>query len=220
MRPLSSSPAQPDDMSENDIACLIKRISASDCESSFRRFFDHFYARMFALALYYTKNQALAEEAVSDVFLKIWQQRRQLEGIKNMQAYLFVAVKRQSLNCLRHTQSLPLFVHDLEHHILVEARTPENILFSEEVLKVIGQSVEQLPEKCRLVYKLVKEEGLKYKEVAHLLDLSEKTVEMHVGHALKKIRQDLEQLGKEPQPHPFKSMIRSAFLGLISLFFC
>ena len=202
----------------SDIASLVRKISSTDCERSFRRFFDHFYPRLFELALYYTKNQALAEEVISDVFLKVWHQRKQLEDINNIQAYLLVAVKRQSLNCLRNTNALPLFVHDLEHQIIVESRTPENILFREDMLKAIGQSIEHLPEKCRLVYKLVKEEELKYKEVAHLLDLSEKTVEMHVGHALKKIRQDMEQLGKESQPHPLNAMIRTALLGLITLF--
>lgn len=202
---------------EDNISNLIKKISASDCESSFRRFFDHLYPSVFALAVYYTKNQVLAEEVVSDVFLKVWKQRKQLEEIRDIQAYLFTAAKRQSLNCMRNTRSVPLFVHDLEHHVIVEYRTPESILFSEETLKAVSQSVQNLPEKCRLVYKLVKEERLTYKEVAHLLNISEKTVEMHVGIALKKIREALEQL--ENEPRYIKSIIKSALLVLLALFF-
>lgn len=207
-------------MSERDeIANLVRKISNSDCERSFRIFFDQFYAHLFEMALYYNKNQALAEEVISDVFLKVWNQRKQLKDINNIEAYLFVAVKRQSLNCLRNTKILPLFIHDLEHQTFVESRTPENILFGDDMLKTICQSVENLPERCRMVYKLVKEEGLKYKEVAQLLELSEKTVEMHVGHALKKIRQDLELLQKEPPVFPLKSLIGSALLWLITLLF-
>lgn len=200
---------------EDNIPNLIKKISGANCESSFRRFFNHFYPKLFELALYYTKNQALAEEVVSDVFLKVWKQRKHLEEVRDMQVYLLVAVKRQSLNQVRNTRSTPLFIHDLEHHIIVESCTPENILFSQELLKVVSQSIQNLPEKCRLVYKLVKEEQLKYKEVADLLNISEKTVEMHVGHALKKIREDLKQF--ENEPYPIKFMIKSALLGLLAL---
>lgn len=203
----------------NEIACLVKKIATSDCERSFRLFFDRYYAQLFELALYYTENQALAEEVISDVFLKIWNQRKQLKDISNIQTYLFVAVKRQSLNSLRNKKGVPLFVHDLDHQTIVEYRTPEDILFGDDMLKAISQSVENLPEKCRMVYKLVKEEGLKYKEVAHLLDISEKTVEMHIGHALKKIRQDLELLQKEPPKFPLKASIGSALLWLITLLF-
>lgn len=201
---------------EEDIPDLIKKISGADCENSFRRFFNHFYSSLFALASYYTKNQFLAEEVVSDVFLKVWKQRKHLEEIRDIQAYLLVAVKRQSLNYLRNTRYAPLFIHDLEHQIIVEPRTPENILFSQDVLKAVSQSVQSLPEKCRLVYKFVKEEQRTYKEVADLLQISEKTVEMHVGHALKKIREDLEQ--QKNESYPLKSMIKSAFSGLIALF--
>jgi RNA polymerase sigma-70 factor (ECF subfamily) len=208
------------DMSErSEIANLVDKISSSDCERSFRMFFDRYYAHLFELALYYTKNQALAEEVISDVFLKVWNQRKQLNKVSNIQAYLFVAVKRQSLNTQRSIKSLPLFVHDLEHQTIVETQTPEDILFGDDMLKAISQSIENLPEKCRMVFKLVKEEGLKYKEVAHLLDISEKTVEMHIGHALKKIRLDLEFLQKEPPEFPLKTSSGSALLWLITLLF-
>ncbi|MEQ9441777.1 MAG: RNA polymerase sigma-70 factor [Cyclobacteriaceae bacterium] len=200
---------------EDTTPILITKISRYSCESSFRIFFDRFYPRLFELALYYTKNQAVAEEVVSDVFLKVWTNRKHLEEVRDVKAYLFVAIKRQSLNALRSTTSVSLFVHDLEHHTIIESRTPENILFSQEMLDAIGQSIQNLPEKCQLVYRLVKEEKLKYKAVADLLHISEKTVEMHVGNALKKIREDLKHFQREP--HPAKPIIKSAFLGLLAL---
>lgn len=202
---------------EEKISVLVHKILMSDCENAFRRFFDHFYPSSFELALYYTKNQSMAEEVVSDVFLKVWKQRKHLTAIKDIKAYLFVAIQRQSLNGRRNTQILPVFTHGLEYHIIIESRTPESILFTEEMLKAIGHAVQNLPERCRLVYKLVKEEQLKYKEVAHLLNISEKTVEMHIGNALKKIREDLASL--ETESRHLKSVIKSAFLALLVLLF-
>lgn len=176
-----------------NIPNLIKKISRENCESSFKIIFNHFYPRLFELALYFTKNQVLAEEVVSDVFLKVWKQRKDLEKIRDLQAYLLVAVKRQSLNFLRDNKFAPLSIHNLEHHLLIESLTPENIMSNQEMVDTVRQSIQSLPEKCRLVFKMVKEEHRKYKEVAELLNISEKTVETHMGYALKKIRQDLEK---------------------------
>ncbi len=65
--------------------------------------------------------------------------------------------------------------------------TPEDLMISEEVVNQINRAINELPTKCRLIFKLVKEDGLKYREVAELLHLSLKTVENQVGIALKKI---------------------------------
>ena len=201
---------------KNPIPGLLKKIAREDCESSFRNFFDRFYPRLFELALYYTKNQALAEEVVSDVFLKVWTNRQHLEKISDIKAYLFIAVKRQSLNYLRRIPSAPfLNVYDQKLSHSIDYRNPENIMVSQEMLQAFSASIHRLPEKCRLVFKLVKEEKLKYREVAHLLQISEKTVEMHVGNALKKLRKDLEHIERDPSV--VKATIKSAILGLFVL---
>ena len=62
------------------------------------------------------------------------------------------------------------------------------MLLSKEFVEVLNRAVQELPSKCRLVYSLVKDDGMKYQEVAETLDISVKTVEMHVGKALKRIK--------------------------------
>lgn len=200
---------------KNLIPGLLKKIAREDCESSFREFFNHFYPRLFELALHYTKNPPLAEEAVSDVFLKVWTNRQHLEKISDIKAYLFIAVKRQSLNYVRRIPSAPfLTIQNQEISYSIDYRNPESILMSQEMLQAVSTSIQNLPEKCRLVFKLVKEEKLKYREVAHLLQISEKTVEMHVGNALKKIRKDLERI--ESEPPLVKATVRSVILGVLA----
>jgi RNA polymerase sigma-70 factor (family 1) len=202
---------------DENIRALILKISKENCERSFRIFFDHFYNRLFSLALHFTKNQVTAEEVVSDVFLKIWKQRDTLQDIQNLRAYLFIAIKRQSLNALRKSRVMTLYTDELEHFLIIETHTPENILFRKEMLKTISQTIQTLPEKCKLVYLLVKEERLKYKEVADLLEISEKTVEMHVGNAIKKIRKDLDALDKTPPK--LISPLKSTLIIFLSLLF-
>ncbi len=203
--------------SEKSISTFVKDISQNDCEVSFRKFFNHFHPRLYELALYYTKNHLSAEEVVSDVFLKIWKQRARLNTIQNISAYLLVTTKNQSLNYLRHTKHTPNFVYDLDYQSALEAYTPESILLKQELLEAINLSIQKLPERCRLAYKMVKEERLKYKEVAQLMNISEKTVEMHVGNALKKIWLAVENFQQEPQST--NSNIRSTLLSILILLF-
>jgi len=173
---------------------LLKKISEESCERSFKELFDISFSGLYEITLYYLKHPMVAEEVVSDLFLKLWNKREKLKGIDEPIHYLFIATKRQSLNHLRSKKGIEsLYIHDLDHKIFIDHITPEDCIFSKEELDNINSCIENLPEKCRLVFRLVKEDGLKYKEVADLLDLSEKTVEMHVSNALKKLRDDLNK---------------------------
>lgn len=205
--------------SEETITTLVKSISQNNCEASFNQFFHHFYPRLFEIAVYYTKNPLPAEEVVSDVFLEVWKQRERLGTINNIPAYLCVMIKNRALNYLRKTKHAPSFVYDLTQKSVLEVSTPEDILLNKELLQAIHQTVQQLPEKCRLVYKLVKEEKCKYREVAKLLDISEKTVEMHVGKALRRIRETIENIQQEPQLPLPRSSTKSTLLSLMHLLF-
>jgi RNA polymerase sigma-70 factor (ECF subfamily) len=76
--------------------------------------------------------------------------------------------------------------------------TGEDKLVCEDLAKLISNTLSKLSDQCRLVFKLVKEDGLKYREVADLLDISIKTVEYHMGNALKTLAQGLRDSSKMP----------------------
>ncbi|GAB3647220.1 RNA polymerase sigma-70 factor [Echinicola sediminis] len=177
--------------SQKDCEHLIQAIAVRNCERSFREFFNRFYPELFETSLYYVKNNLIAEEVVSELFVKLWVKRASLTEIKNISAYLFISTKRLSLNYLRTSRRNQLYLNDIDTEVCVSLQTPEDHLLGEEELLKIRNAIENLPEKCRLVFLLVKEKGLKYKEVAKTLDISEKMVEKHVSTALKKLRQDL-----------------------------
>lgn len=177
---------------EKDVSKWVQKVAQEDCERSFRALYDHFFSRMFELANFYLKNHPSAGEVVGDVFFKCWKQRQSLGEIHNLQSYLLVSVKQQSLNYLRADRRNPLYISDIESETRLELNTPEHELLKHELLLYVQKAIDALPEKCRLVFKLVKEDKLKYKEVAHLLAISEKTVEMQMGIALKRIKESLE----------------------------
>jgi RNA polymerase sigma-70 factor (family 1) len=177
---------------EKDLKKWVQKVAEEDCERSFRSLYDHFFPRMYELANFYLKNHPSAGEVVGDVFYKCWKQRQSLGEIRNLQSYLMVSVKQQSLNYLRADRRNPLYISEVECDSRLELNTPENELLNHELLEYLQKAIDALPEKCRLIFKFVKEDKLKYKEVAHLLGISEKTVEMQMGIALKRIKESLE----------------------------
>ncbi|WP_215224068.1 RNA polymerase sigma factor [Echinicola shivajiensis] len=174
-----------------DLSHLIYLISQEDCEKSFREFYDIFFPQLFQTSLYYVKNNFVAEEVVSELFVKLWVKRSSLIKIREIKAYLFICAKRLSLNYLRNKKENPLYLNDIDIEVCVNLKTPEDNLLSEEELFKIRNAIDNLPEKCRLVFLLVKERGMKYKHVATILGISEKMVEKHISTALKKLRMEL-----------------------------
>lgn len=200
----------------NDYNQLIRAIAIYNCERSFREFFNIFYPELFETSVYYVKNNLIAEEIVSELFVKLWLKRESLPAIKNIRAYLFVSTKRLSLNYLRQKQLPQLYLNDIDTELCVNLRNPEDQMLSEEELLKIKNAIENLPEKCRLVFLLVKEKGLKYKEVASALDISEKMVEKHISTALKKLRKELtdKSLVKKYSPNIVKVISALSFIFL------
>lgn len=171
---------------------LIKEISLSDDQWAFRKFFDHFYPKLVRFAYYFLESGAVSDEIVSSIFLNIWNKRASLHKIERPEAYLFNAVKFKCLNHLRDNRRIQLKDIDSEDFKLIPSlENPEGEYLCNELRQKISNSINHLPPRCKIIFELVKDDGLKYKEVADLLEISVKTVEVQMGRALTKIRQDL-----------------------------
>lgn len=132
----------------------------------------------------------LAEEIVSDVFIILWQKRRQLQHVNNPLVYLYVSTKNHSLNSLQqHKKHRHASMEVLDVDALSIVPDAEHNLVSAEVSLKIDQAISSLPPRCQLIFRLIKLDGLKYKEVATLLDVSPKTVDAQLAIAVKKITQ-------------------------------
>ncbi|HEY4936311.1 MAG TPA: RNA polymerase sigma-70 factor [Puia sp.] len=163
------------------------RLSAGD-QIALKALYDRYSSKLFQLAFAIVRSKEMAEEVVEDVFIKVWKKRIQLGRIENFTFYLYVMTKNCSRDYLRkygNKKSINLDEVALPFY-RVDA-TPEDLMITEEVINQINKAINELPTKCRLIFKLVKEDGLKYREVAELLHLNRKTVENQVGIALKKI---------------------------------
>lgn len=178
-------------MTETEILrCLFRQISIDNCHESYKQLFVRLQPSLVQFAFGILKSEPMAFEVVSDVFIRIWEKRQTLSDIDSPRSYLYQAVKNEAINALHKQERRQL------HDALVWAVPAESVFFnpeqqliSKETLAALQRAVQELPPKCRTIFKLVKEDGLKYREVASLLDLSVKTVEAQMGIAIKRLAQ-------------------------------
>jgi RNA polymerase sigma-70 factor (family 1) len=177
----------------------IERVALFNDEAAYEKLFFHFNDPLFNLAVCFVKNKEIAEEIVSDVFINLWRNRSRLTEIENLKVYLYVSVKNLCIKHITRNTSVEDFNLDALHleNVAATSRSPEDMFVSKEVIKYIHEAIEGLPPKCRLIFKLVREDGLKYKEIAQILNISVKTIDAQMAIAAKKITQSLSFLLKK-----------------------
>ncbi len=147
------------------------------------------------------KSREGAEEIVSDVFIKLWQIRDQLIKVDNLKVYLYTITKNFSLNYLTKNSKNPIVhLEQMNIETVVEFKSPEELYISAESINEVNQVIHTLPPQCKLIFQLVKEEGLKYKEVASVLNISVFTVRNQLAIAIRKIGEAL--------PHHLQFMLQ------------
>lgn len=155
---------------------------------------------LFLFAMGFVRKKEIAEEIVSDVFVKTWENRSNLIEIENLKAYLFVSVKNSSISHIRKNRKENLITLDgFDDYMVPSVDCPESEYINSEKLNEIYSAIEQLPPKCKLAFTLAKFNGLKYKEIAEIMEVSEKTVNNHLVFALKKLAEKLS-IRKKRQP--------------------
>jgi RNA polymerase sigma-70 factor (family 1) len=167
---------------------LLARIASGD-EGAFRQVYVFYYKRLYQFAYALVKTREPAEEIVEDVFVRIWQQRETINSIQNLRVYLYTAIKNSALNYLSQ-KARQSITEPFDHiHISVgnPTDTPEQILITAEMQQKIQTAIEALPPRCKMIFKLVREDGLKYKEIAGILNISVNTIDAQMAIAIKKI---------------------------------
>ena len=136
----------------------------------------------------YVKSSQIAEELVSDVFFALWENRKQLVEITNFDAYIYRIAKFRVLKYLRDNKTLTVDLDEVPIELFAFTETtPEDDYISRELIEALNEAIEQLPTKSKLAFKLVREDGMKYKDAAEHLGISVKTLEAQLTYAMKKI---------------------------------
>ena len=159
---------------------------------AFKAIFETHYMGLCIYAKSYVKNQVLAEEVVSDVFVKLWANWDRIDNIKKIDQYLYAATRNQSIKYLQHRTKVGATSDEMrDHNRYLMSEHPENILIEKELEDLANQAIKQLPEACRRSFELVRRKGYSYKEAAELQNISVFTVQTQLARAVKKLRTQL-----------------------------
>lgn len=142
----------------------------------------------FAYRMVYSEEDA--REIVQDVFMGVWRNRAKLDLNEGLKSYLFTATKNKSLNHLKKRKEETVELETVSYGLAASPSSDsEAQLYAEEMKAIIFDEVNKLPDRCRQIFLLSREEGLSYKEIAERLDVSTKTVENQIGIALKRLKE-------------------------------
>lgn len=165
--------------------------------NSFTILYGQQYERLFRFALHFVPDHEDCEDILADVFVSIWENWDSLKKIDNLNSYLFTAIKNRCLKFLNKRNYFEEYIEDLHIHLSIDHTTPEALLDSNEIIGIIEDALNQLPQRCKLIFLMLKEDNLKYKEVADILGISEKTVQAQQIIAKKKLTEIVGHYIKE-----------------------
>ncbi len=166
----------------------LERLRLGD-EAAFDALFRGWYAPLVQFAERMLRDRDAAEEVVQDVMLELWKRRDSLVIQGSPQAYLFQSTRNRSLNRLRHLKVESR--EDFDTDTLPATSSSEAAASESEIERVLHETIESLPPRCRQVFEMNRFQGLKYTEVADALDISVKAVEAHMARALRTLRERL-----------------------------
>src|SRR5450631_2454649 len=167
---------------------LQTRIARFDDHQAYNELFLTLFPDIFRFTSGFVRSKTIAEEIISDVFIKIWEKRKDLELIVNLKVYCYVIVKNLAQQYLKkQKRNSTLNIEDFTGTLPDVYINPEQLMISTEMVEFIQKAIDALPAQCKLIFVLIKENDFKYKEVAEILGISVKTVENHLAIALKKI---------------------------------
>ncbi len=158
---------------------------------AFRDVFELFYQPLCRFAAGYLYDDDSAEDIVQQVFINLWEQRKEIDPQKAIKSYLFTSVKNRCLNHIRDHKKFRSHYLDVELELEIPVADHDKIQLA-DLEDQVAQALDKLPEKCREIFMLCRFEDMKYKAVADKLGISQKTVEAQMTKALKILRHELK----------------------------
>ncbi|ADB41622.1 RNA polymerase sigma factor [Spirosoma linguale] len=171
---------------------LVIRLKQND-EVAFEALFRRYYRYLYSIAVQYLKDPVLAEDALQEIYLKLWVNRSQLDELQSVRSYLATAMRHQVLNSIRDNKRAILrhITHQASQSD-TDTTTEETLLFN-EYSSVFREGLRKLSAQRRLVFTLRSEQGLSNEEVASKLKISINTVKVQYYQACRFLRDYLRQ---------------------------
>lgn len=181
-----------DHSEDNELLTLLRRGEISTFVDMYTTYFDS----LLNYADRLLNDMETARDVVQQVYYKMWENRNSLNISLSVKAYLFKSVYHGCLNTLAHQKNIQKYeqeqLSDVYFSTIIQSPEAEIALWQSDIEQAIQDAIATLPEKCREVFVMSKIEGLKNREIAEKLNISEKTVERHMSIALRKLREKLD----------------------------
>ena len=161
----------------------------------FEEIYNMYYPVLCNYAVGITKELSIAEDAVSEMFLKLWEERDTIVIESSLKSYLFKSVYHQCLNALKHVRVQDKYRDFFLHHLPLSEDTtdyPLSGVIENEIKEILQKTLEQLPEQCRKIFIMSRFDGMKHEEIAQELGISINTVRTQIHRALAKLRVELK----------------------------
>lgn len=171
-------------LTDGELTDLLK----SNDKNAFTEIYNRYWKRLFGIAANKIKDLDEAEEIVQDIFVSLWRRRDDLSAIISLSSYLAISVKYRVIKTLEKQNNAKKYADYYEYAMSITDNSTEEWMEFEELKTQLSQFVAELPAKCQLVFKMSRESGFPQKRIAEELGISEKTVEAHLGKALKILR--------------------------------
>lgn len=168
----------------------LQELLARDSEQAIVLIFQRYYSFLCQAVYKIIPDENLVEDLAQEVFLELWRKREKLQVNTSLKAYLRRAGVNRALNYIRD-QKIRFDVDDTEIPLASKAPTAGQLMETEELQAAIDRAVDQLPERCRIVFALSRFEDMSYIEIATQLGISVKTVENQISKALRLLRDAL-----------------------------
>jgi RNA polymerase sigma-70 factor (ECF subfamily) len=171
---------------------LLIKLKQGD-KTAFSSLFNKYYKDMVLYGGNILQNQALSEDVVQNVFLKLWKDRDGLEIKKSLKSYLLRSVHNGCLDEIRHKGIVRNFeTYKIKTIDGDNLYTEDYVLYS-DLKNNLDEAISKLPLQCREAFEMNRIEGLKYREIAEKLNVSERTIEVRIGKALGLLRINLQE---------------------------
>ncbi|MDP3394154.1 sigma-70 family RNA polymerase sigma factor [Sediminibacterium sp.] len=176
-----------------EIRDLLVAIAYNNDQSAYRALFFQLHGKLKQFSFSIVRSEEEAEDIVSELFVLIIQRKEQLCQLDSPLYYFYATVRNMSLNLLKkQKRRAGLSMDEWQVQLNSIYFRPDLLMITEEMVLKIKMAINSLPNRCRLIFKLIKEDGLKYKEVAELLNISIKTVEAQMAIAMRRMAQSMQ----------------------------
>ena len=179
--------------SQDEAQALVKALKEGN-QLAFSIVYKTYASQNFSLAFKYLLNKELAEDAVQNLFLKLWLKKEEIDETKPINRYLFTMLKNDLLNTLRDSKKNIYLLEDCLSMVLELEDNSQNENLKQEQMNIIQQALEQLSPQRRKVFEMKVSGKYSNQEIADKLNLSINTIKFQYSQSLKQIRATVGEL--------------------------